>query len=89
MDSEFVRVSMPSRSDSCGSLPASRILNSSFWVLNVPAASTRLLAVKVRFWRRTLRPVRTVVTSQTPSLRCSKLVTVVSGCTSAPAFSAR
>ena len=32
IDSELVRVSTPSWSDSSGSLPVSRILNSSFWV---------------------------------------------------------
>ena len=33
IDSELVRVSTPSLSDSLGSLPLSRILNSSRWVL--------------------------------------------------------
>ena len=33
IDSELVRVSTPSWSDSFGSWPASRTLNSSFWVL--------------------------------------------------------
>ncbi|SHY42692.1 Uncharacterised protein [Mycobacteroides abscessus subsp. abscessus] len=45
MDSEFVRVSTPSRCDSLGSNPLSFILNSRFCVPQVPAANTTYLAV--------------------------------------------
>ena len=72
IDSELVRVSTPSFSDSFGRLPQSRILNSSFWVPNVPAASTRWVAVKVRRLRRSSLPVWAVLTSHRPSGRCLK-----------------
>ena len=79
MDSELVRVSTPSRSDSCGSRPVSRILKSSFCVPKVPAANTTWVAVNVRLFRRSRRPVRTVWISQRPSPPWPKLVTVVIG----------
>ena len=88
MDSELVRVSTPSLSESLGSVPESRILNSSFWVPQVPAARMRWRAVKVRRLLRAHRPVRTVSISQVPSGRWLKPVTVVIGITWAPAFSA-
>src|ERR1700739_1146320 len=66
MDSELVRVSAPSRSDSLGSVPVSFILCSRFWVPQVPAASTTDGAVKVWRFLRSTAPVRTVLTFHTP-----------------------
>ena len=63
IDSEFVRVSAPSRSDTFGSTPRAFIACSSRWVPSAPAASTTWSAVKVRCRVCTVHPGRMPVTA--------------------------
>ena len=88
--SEFVRVRTPSLAEISGSEPAAFILCSSCCVPHVPAANTTCPAVNERAVRPARHaPVRTVSTAYPPWSSGRTATAVVSGCTVAPAFSAR
>ncbi|SLJ57173.1 Uncharacterised protein [Mycobacteroides abscessus subsp. abscessus] len=82
-------MSSPSRGDSPGSTPSSRIRCSSFWVPSAAPAKTTCSAVKVLGSLRIQRPDRSVSTAYPPPGSGRTAVAVVSSCTRAPACSAR
>ncbi|MEU1183637.1 hypothetical protein ABZ464_39600 [Streptomyces sp. NPDC005820] len=87
--SEFVRVSSPSRRESSGSTPLSRIRCNRRCVPHVPAARTTWVAVRLRRKLRERLPVLWTSTTKDPSDRGRTASTVVIGMTVAPARSAR
>ncbi len=87
IDSELVRVSAPTRSESPGNAPAAFIRCRRVWVPSAPAANTTWSASITSRRGRSHAPVRAVSTRK-PAPAGRTAVTVVSGRTVAPARSA-